>query len=88
MPISKLTASELRLTIDPGTLEFADTSELLEHALPWVGQKRAEIVARSGLGMDQPDYNLAGLCENKYQTCRSPQIRNRYRIKPEFGGDL
>ncbi|MDO8293119.1 MAG: ATP-binding protein [Gallionella sp.] len=63
MPISTLTPAELRLTVDPATLGFADTSELLEHALPWIGQERAEIAARFGLGMNQPDYNLFVLGE-------------------------
>jgi predicted ATP-dependent protease len=58
MPILKLTVAELRLTVDPDTLGFADTSELLEHALSWIGQERAEISVRFGLGMDQADYNL------------------------------
>ncbi len=63
MPISNLTAAELRLTIDPGTLGFADTSELLEYALPWIGQERAGIAAHFGLEMDKPDYNLFVLGE-------------------------
>jgi hypothetical protein len=63
MPIQTLTPAELRLTIDPDTLGFADTSELLEQALPWIGQQRAEEAARFGLGMDQPDYNLFVLGE-------------------------
>jgi predicted ATP-dependent protease len=63
MPTPNLTPAELRLTIDPDTLGFSDTSELLEHALPWIGQERAEEAARFGLGMDQPDYNLFVLGE-------------------------
>ena len=63
MPISNLTPAELRLAIDPDTLGFADTSELLEFELPWIGQERAEKAARFGLGMDQPDYNLFVLGE-------------------------
>lgn len=63
MPISNLTPAELRLTIDPGTLGFVDTSELLEEELPWIGQQRAEMAARFGLGMNQPDYNLFVLGE-------------------------
>jgi predicted ATP-dependent protease len=63
MPISNLTPAELRLTIAPDTLGFADTSELLEYALPWIGQERAEMAARFGLGMAQPDYNLFVLGE-------------------------
>ena len=63
MPISNLTPAELRLTIAPDTLGFTDTSELLEHTLPWIGQERAEAAAHFGLGMDQPDYNLFVLGE-------------------------
>ncbi|OGS99776.1 MAG: ATP-dependent protease [Gallionellales bacterium RIFCSPLOWO2_12_FULL_59_22] len=63
MPISTLTPAELRLTIEPDALGFADTSELLEFSLPWIGQERAEQAARFGLGMDQPDYNLFVLGE-------------------------
>jgi len=63
MSISKLTPAELRLTIDPDTLGFADTSELLDFALPWIGQERAEKAARFGLGMDHQDYNLFVLGE-------------------------
>jgi predicted ATP-dependent protease len=63
MPITNLTPAELCLTIDPDSLGFADTSELLEHALPWIGQERAEMAARFGLGMDHQDYNLFVLGE-------------------------
>ena len=63
MPISTLTPAELRLTVDPDALGFADTSSLLEFALPWIGQERAEKAARFGLGMDPPDYNLFVLGE-------------------------
>jgi predicted ATP-dependent protease len=63
MPIQTLTPAELRLTIVPDTLGYTDTSELLEYALPWIGQERAEAAARFGLGMDQPDYNLFVLGE-------------------------
>src|SRR5512145_440453 len=63
MTTSRLTPSELRLTITPDTLDFSDTSELVEHALPWIGQERAETAARFGLGMDQRDYNLFVLGE-------------------------
>ncbi|KAF0205401.1 MAG: ATP-dependent protease [Gallionellaceae bacterium] len=63
MPIINLTPAELRLTIAPDTLGFSDTSELVEYALPWIGQERAEMAARFGLGMDQADYNLFVLGE-------------------------
>ena len=63
MPTLNLTPAELRLTFDPGTFGFADTSEMLEYQLPWIGQERAEMAARFGLAMDQPDYNLFVLGE-------------------------
>jgi predicted ATP-dependent protease len=63
MPIATLLPAELRLTIDPASLGFADTSELVGEPLPWIGQARAEAAARFGLGMDQPDYNLFVLGE-------------------------
>lgn len=63
MPISNLTPADLRITIEPAVLGFSDTSELLQYALPWIGQQRAEMAARFGLGMDQPDYNLFVLGE-------------------------
>jgi hypothetical protein len=63
MPIATLSPADLRLTLDPASLGFADTSELMEEPLPWIGQARAEAAARFGLGMDQPNYNLFVLGE-------------------------
>jgi len=63
MPIQKLSPAELRLNIAADTLGYSDTSELLEFPLPWIGQERAEMAARFGLGMDQRDYNLFVLGE-------------------------
>jgi len=63
MTIATLLPAELRLTIDPASMGFADTSELLQEPLPWIGQARAEAAARFGLGMDQPNYNLFVLGE-------------------------
>jgi predicted ATP-dependent protease len=63
MPIAILSPAELRLTIDPDSLGFADTSELVQESLPWIGQARAEAATRFGLGMDQPNYNLFVLGE-------------------------
>ena len=63
MPTLKLTPAELRLTFDPATLGFADTSEMLDYQLPWIGQERAEMASRFGLEMEQPDYNLFVLGE-------------------------
>ena len=63
MPIVALSPADLRLTLDPASLGFSDTSELLNEPLPWIGQTRAEAAARFGLGMDQPNYNLFVLGE-------------------------
>ncbi|MDO9006887.1 MAG: ATP-binding protein [Thiobacillus sp.] len=63
MPIVSLSPSDLRLTIDPASLGFADTAELQQEPLPWIGQERAQTAARFGLGMDQPNYNLFVLGE-------------------------
>lgn len=63
MAISSLTAGDLRVTIKPQSLGFSDTAELVQLPLPWIGQERAEIAARFGLVMDQPDYNLFVLGE-------------------------
>jgi hypothetical protein len=41
MTIVKVSPADLRLRIDPATLGFADTSELLALPLPWIGQERA-----------------------------------------------
>jgi predicted ATP-dependent protease len=63
MTIVEVSPAELRLSVDPATLGFSDTSELLQLPLPWIGQERAEQAARFGLQMDQPDYNLFVLGE-------------------------
>jgi len=63
MAISSLTPAELRISIDPQSFAFSDTSELQEMTLPWIGQERAETAARFGLGMNQPNYNLFVLGE-------------------------
>lgn len=63
MPIISLPPATLRLNIDPASLGFADTAELVDEPLPWIGQARAEAAARFGLGMDQPNYNLFVLGE-------------------------
>src|SRR3989338_6719766 len=63
MSISSLSVGELRVTIDPQSLGFSDTSELQALPLPWIGQERAQTAARFGLGMAQADYNLFVLGE-------------------------
>lgn len=63
MSLSSLVSTDLRITILPDALGFSDTSELQQRPLPWIGQERAEIAARFGLGMAQADYNLFVLGE-------------------------
>jgi predicted ATP-dependent protease len=63
MPILELNPGDLRLQVDPTTLGFSDTSELIHLPLPWIGQARAEEAARFGMEMAQPDYNLFVLGE-------------------------
>lgn len=58
MPAIRLTPAELRLQLDPARLGFADTAELAQEELPWIGQERALTAARFGLGLDRPDYHL------------------------------
>jgi len=63
MPTTNLTPAELRFSISPEALGFTDTAELLDEAVLWIGQERAEVAARFGLGMEQADYNLFVLGE-------------------------
>ncbi|WP_124949580.1 Lon protease family protein [Sulfuriferula thiophila] len=63
MPLAKLLPPQLRLTLDPAQLGFANTIELVSEALPWIGQERAEKAAHFGLSLDQPGYNLFVLGE-------------------------
>jgi hypothetical protein len=58
MTVAKQTPSDLRLSVDPASLGFEDTSELRGLPPSWVGQARAETAARFGLQMRQPGYNL------------------------------
>ena len=63
MAVHRVKTGELRLTVEPDSLGFSDTSELLGRALPWIGQERAEKAARFGLSLSHPDYNLFVLGE-------------------------
>ena len=63
MPATALAHHQLRLTIPPDTLGFASTEALQGLPLPWIGQERAQVAARFGLEMDQPDYHLFVLGE-------------------------
>jgi predicted ATP-dependent protease len=58
-----LVPAQLRRVIDPQSLAFASTAELVDLPLPWIGQERAAQAAHFGLSMDQPDYNLFVLGE-------------------------
>lgn len=78
MPIQNLSPGDLRLTIVADTLGFADTSELMEFPLSWIGQERAEQAARFGLSMEQPDYNLFVLGE--VGSGRSSLLRQAMRV--------
>ena len=59
----ELLAKQLRRTVDPESLGFADTSELVDKPMPWIGQDRAKQAAQFGMGMTEPDYNLFVLGE-------------------------
>jgi predicted ATP-dependent protease len=63
MPIQTLLPQQLRLTIDPDSLGFANTTELKSQPLPWIGQERAQKAAQFGLSMELPGYNLFVLGE-------------------------
>jgi len=63
MSVVEVTPRELRASVDPASLGFADTSELVARSLPWIGQERAEQAARFGLQMGQADYHLFVLGE-------------------------
>ena len=58
MTITRLTSRELCVSINAESLGFLSTGELVPLPLPWIGQARAEMAARFGLGMAQADYNL------------------------------
>ncbi len=58
MPSQHLEPKDLLRRVDPRSLGFATTRELVDKPLPWVGQQRAEAAARFGLGMALPGYNL------------------------------
>jgi predicted ATP-dependent protease len=58
MPCQRLDPEDLSRRVDPDSLGFASTRELVAQPLPWIGQPRAEAAARFGLGMALPGYNL------------------------------
>jgi predicted ATP-dependent protease len=58
-----LAAHELSVTFDASTLDFSDTSELVDEACGWIGQPRAERAVQFGLAMEQADYHLFVLGE-------------------------
>lgn len=58
MSFSALDPQQLRLNIDPASLAFVDTSQLVGQPLPWIGQQRAEQAARFGLHLHEEHANL------------------------------
>ena len=58
MPCQRLDPADLSRRVQPDSLGFASTRELVAQPLPWIGQPRAEAAARFGLGMALPGYNL------------------------------
>ena len=58
-----LQPAQLRLRIDPASLGFASTAELLNEPFSWIGQQRAQAAAEFGLAQDLPDYHLFVLGE-------------------------
>lgn len=60
--LSKLTAPQLNISIDPTSLGFISTAELLAEIdsdhLAWIGQERALSAASFGLRMQQPGYHM------------------------------
>src|SRR5574343_531342 len=94
MPCQRLEPQDLLRRVDPASLGFASTLELVEQPLPWIGQSRAEAAARFGLGMALPGYNLlvvgeAGtgrttlmrqLMEHHAATCPVPPDRKSTRL--------
>lgn len=58
MSAHPLAPSQLRLTVDPHTLGFTTTAELVGTSVPWIGQDRAATAAQFGLNMAHPDYHL------------------------------
>ena len=58
MSALSLNFSDLRVIINPNSLTFSDTSELVGLPLSWIGQERAEVAARFGLSIEQLGYHL------------------------------
>lgn len=60
--LSKLTPQQLNIDIDPHTLGFGNTSELLDeaqaHANAWIGQQRAFDAASFGLRLPRPGNHM------------------------------
>lgn len=69
MTVSLLQFSDLRITIQPESLGFSDTAELLQQPTGWIGQERAEAAARYGLLVKQPGYHLFVLGEHGSGRC-------------------
>lgn len=77
MSAAALPPAELRVAIDSASLGFDTTHALVNEALPWIGQARAEAAARFGLAIEAPDYNLFIL--GKTGSGRSSLLRQAMR---------
>ncbi len=59
--LNTLTPKQLTRSIDPATLAFASTAELIKQSNQpggWIGQAEAEAAARFGLGIHHPGFHL------------------------------
>ena len=56
--LENIAATQLQHRIDPGSLGFDDTSELVGQRPGWIGQTVAEQAARFGLNVKQPGFHL------------------------------
>lgn len=89
MPLVELVAEELRRTVDPGTLGFSDTSELIHQPMRWIGQERAKQAAQFGMGMTGPNYNLFVLGEvGSGRTTLLSQMMHTQALKTPIPPDL
>ena len=58
--LKTLSPQELTCSIDPASLGFASTAELVDKSAQnnvWIGQEEAETAARFGLGMHHPGFH-------------------------------
>lgn len=56
--LQTLTPQQLTSTLNANDLGFADTSQLTQNEIGWIGQSRAENAAKFGLNMQQQGFHL------------------------------